>query len=98
MVFTDKNGKIYEVPNERYAEFEVSGQRAKIINEEIKSITADKNNEVSGYAALGPGWECYNTGTKINDSKYFKKGTVCSYKGEATFVRGNTDTSWRSEF
>ena len=32
MIFTDENGKIYEVPNERYAEFEVSGQRASEIN------------------------------------------------------------------
>lgn len=52
MIFTGKDGSIYEIPKERYAEFEVSAQRAKEILDMAKSMnkSSSNNNEVSGYA------------------------------------------------
>ncbi|MEI0478282.1 hypothetical protein [Brachyspira pulli] len=57
MIFTGKDGSIYEIPKERYAEFEVSPQRAKEILDMAKSMNKlSSNNEVAGYmneAAFG---------------------------------------------
>ena len=73
MIFTDENGKIYEVPNERYAEFEVSGQRASEINEELKQFVSNNsdNNEVSGYMG-GPACVGFTPSTKKAT-----KGSLC---------------------
>ncbi|MEI0559897.1 MULTISPECIES: hypothetical protein [Brachyspira] len=50
MIFTGKDGSIYEIPKERYAEFEVSPQRAKEILDMAKSMNkSSSNNEVAGY-------------------------------------------------
>ena len=72
MIFTDENGKIYEVPNERYSEFEVSGQRASEINEELKQFVSNNsdNNEVSGYMG---GMYCSGLGP----NRQVRKGATC---------------------
>ena len=82
MIFTDEKGKIYEIPKERYSEFEVSAQRAAEINENIKKYS-ENSDEVSGYATV---WDCTipaNDGSKFcynssNDNYYFmgKNGNV----------------------
>ena len=39
MIFVSKEGKFYEIPKERYAEFEVNSQRAAEILSKIKNRT-----------------------------------------------------------
>lgn len=54
MIFTGKDGSIYEIPRERYTEFEVSAQRAKEILDMSKSMfKSSSNNEVVGYSDAG---------------------------------------------
>ena len=57
MIIKNVDGKIYEIPEDRYAEFEVSAQRAKEILDMAKSMNKlSSNNEVAGYmneAAFG---------------------------------------------
>ena len=80
MIFTDENGKIYEVPNERYAEFEVSGQRASEINEELKQFVSNNsdNNEVSGYMG---------NNSDNNEVSGYMGGMYCSGLGPNRQVR-----------
>lgn len=52
MIFTGKDGAIYEIPKERYAEFEVSAKRAAEITEAMKKSSSN-NNEVVGYSNYG---------------------------------------------
>ena len=43
MIFTDENGKIYEIPEEKYSEFKVSDARAReILQQELDNITKEK--------------------------------------------------------
>ena len=51
MIFVSKEGKFYEIPKERYAEFEVNSQRAAEILSKIKNKSSNNNNnnEVAGY-------------------------------------------------
>lgn len=78
MIFTDKNGKIYEIPNERYAEFEVSKERAAKINESLKSISTNNDSEVSGYSNSCAGNLCTMDGNTFRITS--KTGTVYSIK------------------
>lgn len=53
MIFTDENGKIYEVPEDKYSEFKVSDARAREILEcvkkEVDSNIAKNDPDVKGY-------------------------------------------------
>ncbi|MEI0559899.1 MULTISPECIES: hypothetical protein [Brachyspira] len=53
MIFKDESGKIYEIPEDRYAEFEVKSERASEILADIKKCMLETNNiediEVKSY-------------------------------------------------
>ncbi|MEI0563405.1 hypothetical protein [Brachyspira pulli] len=53
MIFTDENGKIYEIPEEKYSEFKVSDARAREILEHVKkevdSNISKNDSDVKGY-------------------------------------------------
>ena len=53
MIFTDENGKIYEIPEDKYSEFKVSDARAREILEHVKkevdSNIAKNDSDVKGY-------------------------------------------------
>lgn len=81
MIFTDKNGKIYEIPENRYAEFEVTAERAAQINESLKNISSN-NDEVSGYLNSCAGNLCTMDGNTFRVTS--KGGTVYSIKKNAS--------------
>lgn len=53
MIFKDENGKIYEIPENRYDEFEVKAERASEILDDIKNFMIETKNieniEVKSY-------------------------------------------------
>lgn len=57
MIFTDKEGKFYEIPNDEFQKYEVSSQRAKEIIDTMKDILVKSGKyteaEVQGYS-YGP--------------------------------------------
>ena len=54
MLFTDKEGKFYEIPNDEFVKYEVSSQRAKEIIDTMKDILVKSGKyteaEVQGYS------------------------------------------------
>ena len=89
MIIKNVDGKIYEIPEDRYAEFEVSPQRAAEIQKMLKSEFGIKNMEdVAGYSSI---WDCTSS---IQGTRGTKSTSMCVSTKDSNTVIYNNGKTW----